>query len=153
MDDAAYAVLKATVRDRCRDTDRLFERIAERHDTFAASGEGVDSMAYRLHNLYGAFEQLFQEIASSFENQIRPDHCHTDLLRRMRLEIDGIRPALVSDHAHELLDELRRFRHLFRHAYSADLDPGKVSDLARKALALRSLFQQDTERFLTRLAP
>ena len=151
MDDAAYAVLKATVEDRCRDIHRLFERIAERSDHFAESDEGIDSMAYRLHNLYGAVEQLFQEVAGSFENQIQ--HYHTDLLRRMKLEIDEIRPALVSDRAYELLDELRRFRHLFRHAYAADLDPGQVSDLARKSLELRALFQQDTERFLTHLAP
>ena len=76
-------------------------------------------MGYQLHNLYGAFEQLFKETARFFENRVDAGSCRADLLRRMQLEIQGIRPALLSAETASGLDELRRFRHFFRHAYTA----------------------------------
>lgn len=153
MDEASLAVLKAGLGERHRETRHITDRIGERRARFRDTDEGIDSMAYRLHNLYGAYEQLFEEVARSFENQVDGERYHIDLLRRMKLEIEGIRPALLSEQSFALLDELRRFRHFFRHAYSADLDPAKVEDLVGKAQQLRELFQQDTERFLTQLAP
>ena len=53
-------------------------------------------MAYQLHNLYGGLEQLFEEVAGTFENQVEGEGNHTGLLRRMKLRIEGIRPALLS---------------------------------------------------------
>ena len=113
----------------------------------------VDSLAYQLHNLYSAFEQLFEEVARFFENRIDEARYHADLIRRMRLEIRGIRPALLCESTASDLDELRRFRHLFRHAYATDLDPTKVAKLAARVPGIRSAFGQDFERFLTRLRP
>lgn len=110
-------------------------------------------MAYQIHNLYGAFEQLFEEVARAFENQVDPSRYDTDLLRRMTLQIEGIRPALLSEGAATMLDELRRFRHLFRHAYGIDLDPIRVADIAARIPNLRERFTNDTEAFLSQLSP
>ena len=110
-------------------------------------------MGYQLHNFYSAFEQLFEEVARFFENQIDEARYHADMLRRMQLEIQGIRPALLSTETAANLDELRRFRHLFRHAYTADLDPDKVADVAAKAMSVQRDFMQDFERFLALLRP
>ena len=132
---------------------RIGGRIEERLATFAQCAEGIDSMGYQLHNLYGAFEQLFEEVARFFENRIDGIQYHAELLRRMQLEIKGIRPALLSAETASDLDELRRFRHLFRHAYAADLDPSKVADLAAKAVRIQRDFARDFERFLALLRP
>ena len=153
MDKEAFAVLEAELRARVRDISRIGSRIEERLGTFAHSAEGVDSMGYQLHNLYGAFEQLFEEVARFFENQIDAARYHADMLRRMQLEIEGIRPALLSAETAADLDELRRFRHLFRHAYTADLDPDKVAALAAKAVGIQCDFDRDFERFLALLRP
>ena len=153
MDEGAFAVLEAGLRARVRDISRIGSRIEERLGTFAQRAEGIDSMGYQLHNLYGAFEQLFEEVARFFENQIDEARYHADMLRRMQLEIEGIRPALLAAETASDLDELRRFRHLFRHAYTADLDSDKVADLAAKAVRIQRDFTQDFERFLTLLRP
>lgn len=154
MDEGAFSVLDAELRARCRDIDRIANRIEERRRTFdRKSPAGVDSLAYQLHNLYSAFEQLFEEVARFFENRIDEARYHSDLIRRMQLEIRGIRPALLSEATALDLDELRRFRHLFRHAYATDLDPAKVEELVAKVADIRSAFGQDFERFLTRLQP
>ena len=153
MDKEAFAVLEAGLRARVRDVSRIGDRIEERLGTFARSAEGVDSMGYQLHNLYGAFEQLFEEVARFFENQIDEVRYHADMIRRMQLEIEGIRPALLSTETASDLDELRRFRHRFRHAYTADLDSDKVAALAVKAVCIQRDFARDFERFLALLRP
>ena len=153
MDRQALAVLEAGLRSRSREIARIGDRIQSRLGTFARSAEGVDSMGYQLHNLYGAFEQLFEETARFFENRVNEASHPTDLLRRMQMEIEGIRPALLSAETASGLDELRRFRHLFRHAYTADLDPGRVADLAARAARVQRDFERDFERFLAHLRP
>ena len=154
MDEGAFSVLDAELQARCREVDRIANRIEERRRTFdRESASEVDSLAYQLHNLYSAFEQLFDEVARFFENRIDEARYHADLIRRMQLEIRGIRPALLSEATASGLDELRRFRHLFRHAYATDLEPAKVAKLAAKTPGIRSAFGQDFERFLTRLRP
>ena len=151
MDEARIAILKAEIDSHERDIDRTYERIEQRTRIFRQTAEGVDSMAYQIHNLYSAFEQLFETVVHFFENRLEEERYHIDLLRRMRLEIDGIRPALVSDGAFDLLDELRRFRHFFRHAYTAELNPEKLDDLLDKAGHLREIHRRDVEKFIDRM--
>ena len=153
MDKGTFSVLEAELRARYRDISRIGDRIEARLGTFAHSAEGVDSMGYQLHNLYGAFEQLFEEIARFFENRVDEASYHTDLLRRMQLDIQGIRPALLSAETASGLDELRRFRHLFRHAYAAELDLEKVADLAARAAAIQRDVAGDLEQFMALLRP
>lgn len=153
MDKEAFAVLEADLRARSRDIARIGERIQSRLETFARSPEGVDSMGYQLHNLYGACEQLFEVIARFFENRVDEGRYHADLLRRMQLDLQGIRPALLSEETADVLDELRRFRRLFRHAYTASLDAGRVAGLAAGAARIRGDFEADLERFLALLRP
>ena len=153
MDKETFAVLEADLRARSRDIARIGERIQSRLETFAQSPEGVDSMGYQLHNLYGACEQLFEVITRFFENRVDEGRYHADLLRRMQLDLQGIRPALLSEETADALDELRRFRRLFRHAYTANLDAGRVAGLAAGAARVRGDFEADLERFLALLRP
>lgn len=112
----------------------------------------LESLAYQLHNLYNAIEDLFKIVANAFENSVAEmGRWHIELLRRMRLEIPGIRPALVSDELYPLLDRLRAFRHVFRHAYGTCLEEDQVQIVLARARAARPLLKRDLERFLNRL--
>ena len=71
--------------------------------------------------------------------------------KRMALNIEGIRPALVSKDIFKLLDELRAFRHPFGHAYSYDLDSERVIKLAEKSLILKDLFLRDLANFVNQI--
>ena len=106
-------------------------------------------LAYYLHNLYCAFENIFRRVAEVFGNQIA-DRAgwHADLLRRMTLDIEGIRPRLLSDDAYDGLDELRRFRHLFRSAYRLRLDAERLALVHKKTRALEKVYRPDVKRFL-----
>ena len=153
MDAGAFAVLEAELRARLADVDRIADRVEARREAFDERPEEVDSLGYQLHNLYGAFEQVFEVVARFFENRVAAAGYHAGLIKRMQLNIPGVRPALLSESTAADLDELRRFRHLFRHAYSADLDPHKVRRLAAGAGPLRRAFARDLDRFLARLRP
>lgn len=151
MDETSYAILEAEIWQRYKTIERIYKIIAERR--FRDTPEGIDSVAYQIHNLYGAYEELFESVARFFENQIESARYHTDLLFRMKMEIKGIRPALLSEFTYGLLDEMRRFRHFFRHAYGVELSKEPVDRIVQVAVKLKEHFKSDVERFLGQLKP
>lgn len=112
----------------------------------------TNSLAYKIHNLYSAYEDMFKLIAGVFENQIEDfSRFHAGLLKRMFIAIEGIRPNLLSESSYKLLDELRGFRHVFRHAYSYKLDAERIIKIAEKSLKLKNIFIEDFEKFKGKL--
>ena len=68
MDEERLSLLRASIEAQRREIERIFDKIEERRH-----GEGaayLESLAYQLHNLYCAFEDLFKIIAEFFENRI-----------------------------------------------------------------------------------
>ena len=105
------------------------------------------------------FENIFQNIAAVFENsaddvtqwQAPPLSSPMGGKKggeRMRLNVTPLRPAAIDDAAYDALDELRRFRHLFRHAYSVKFDPARLQLVMHKALALKAMYADQLERFI-----
>jgi hypothetical protein len=84
------------------------------------------ALAYSIVSLYSVMENYFLRVAKCFENELGPSSWHRDLVRRMSLEIEGIRPAVLDTSDVSIIDELRAFRHVFRHIYQTELDPEKV---------------------------
>ena len=146
--NAQIQVLKADITADLQAIAEIYTSLNAYPDTLP-SQEQVIAVAYYLHNLYCAFESIFQRVAGVFENQI-PDRTawHAGLLHRMTLDIEGIRPHLISPAAFDSLDELRRFRHLFRSAYRLRLDPERLALVRRKAQALEAVYRADMDRFL-----
>ena len=151
MDDRRLALLRQDLQDQWEIIDRVFAKIADRSVGASPSAVQVEALAYQLHNLYGACEQLFELIARAFENQIDGPTYHVDLLRRMKAEITGVRPALLTAGLAGRLNELRGFRHFFRHAYDSELHPERVIGLAATAMTLRRGLRDALDRFLERL--
>ena len=86
---------------------------------------------YVLHNIYCALENIFDQISRTFENHVTdPARWHRELLSKMFLEIPTIRPAVLPVELRGFLNDLRGFRHVFRHAYEFELDAEKVKVLA-----------------------
>lgn len=150
MDEERLNLLSATIRAQNEEIERIFDKIEDRR-----RGEGeatLESLAYQLHNLYCAFEDLLKLVADSFENHIEASaYYHRRLLWRMKIPIEGVRPALLSETSHKLLDSLRAFRHVFRHAYSYELDPKKLALVVEDVLKLKRLYQGEIDRFLEQL--
>lgn len=108
-------------------------------------------LAYTIVNLYNLMENYFLRIAKCFENNIDKLNWHKDLIRRMALEIDGVRPALLNMKDVPLIDELRAFRHVFRHIYQSELDVEKLMIVDSRTPKAVSALKAAHERFVENL--
>jgi len=135
--------------------EKVYERLEKKSSLLQSSSptsEVVESAGYWLHNLYNALEDLFQLIAGFWENTLDDRGLyHRSLLRRMRLEIEGIRPALLREEMFQHIDELRGFRHVFRHAYSYGLDDKRVQLLLGRVLRNKEGLMNDLQLFRSRI--
>ncbi len=107
-------------------------------------------ISYHLHVIYGLFENMFTRISLTFGNQIEDSpRWHTILLKRMTLDIPEVRPPVIRDESYRYLDELRRFRHLFRNAYLLRFDAERLLLVLRDAQKLEQSYPADIKKFLT----
>jgi len=94
----------------------------------------LDSVALNLHGFYSGFERIFIQIAETVDDDLpRRENWHELLLRQMMAEKPNIRPAVISAKTGELLDELRRFRHVVRNVYAHKFTPENIERLIRFA--------------------
>ncbi|GAN33354.1 MULTISPECIES: hypothetical protein [Candidatus Brocadia] len=67
----------------------------------------------------------------------------------MYMAIPGIRPKLLSQESYRILNELRGFRHIFRHAYDYELDPERVDSLKQKIAVKWDYIKKDMHSFMS----
>ena len=92
------------------------------------AGDDLDwaALGYTIHNIYNAFESYFLRVSKFFENDLSAATWHRDLVDRMSLEIEGVRPRLLDRSLARDIHELRAFRHVFRNIYGNRLDPERT---------------------------
>jgi len=105
----------------------------------------LSALAATLHSFYTGIENIFKRVAVELDGEpVRGDSWHRELLLRMKTPA-ARRPALLSEELHDTLNEYLRFRHVFRNAYSFDLDWQKMSPLV---LGLEETFQNWKKRWM-----
>ena len=104
--------------------------------------------AMKTQQFYTAIEDLFKQIAKSFENHIENmSNFHKEILARMNIEVPKIRPAVISNQSLILLDNVRTFRHFIRHAYDCDLDMEKLQVIQNKLIKEYKCVEKDLHNF------
>ena len=140
-DAAQLASLGAVITEDLAAIERLNVELSQLIASLAApkpSFRDMVAVAYLLHNIYCALENAFEQISRTFENHLTdPAQWHRELLAKMFLEIPTVRPAVLPADLRGFLNDLRGFRHLFRHSYDFQLDPEKLSRLVRDWTAAR----------------
>jgi len=101
-----------------------------------------------LINYYTCLETLFLRISQFFENTLTGDRWHQDLLDRMRIEIAGVRQAVISDRSYQGLLELLKFRHFKRYYFEFDHDWDKLEFLQKKLHQASESLNADLDRFV-----
>jgi len=104
-------------------------------------------LAYTIVNIYNLMENYLIRIVKCFENNIDQSEWHKDLLRHMSLDIDGIRPAFLTREDVNCLDDLRAFRHIFRHIYQNRLDIDKLLLVDRRVDDVVKFFKERHFKF------
>ena len=117
------------------------------------SSEELDwaALGYTIHNIYNLLENYFLRISKFFENSLEPLSWHRDLIEHMRLDIDGVRPALLNRDLAARIDELRSFRHVFRNIYQSELDPKRVELVQQQLNPTLASFENAHKEFLKKL--
>lgn len=146
MEKGKIAILKGEIDAQTKEIENIYAKIRER-----AKGKtraDLEGLSLWLHHLYCAFEGMFEMIARMFENNIdERGQYHIELLKRMMIQIDGVRPAFLSDEAFKLLDNLRAFRRVLRHSYVYDIDERKTKLVLEDALKLEKIYKRDIKDF------
>lgn len=132
MDGVGLVVLRREIAADCEVASDAANLARERLAGKKASD--LEATAFQLVRFYNAVEQAGVRLAKAFENQIDDEGgWHAELMRRLTLDIPGIRPAVFTTDDLLYLRELRGFRHLVVHAYELLLDGGRVGKLVDDA--------------------
>jgi hypothetical protein len=131
----------------------LVDELASLPSLAAAARPTLAQAAVALHHAYGAVESALTRIARLLDDA-PPDgpDWHQTLLTSMALDIEGVRPAVLSEPALAAFRRLLGFRHFFRHAYAIDLDGTRLEELRAVAVASRVTVLLDLKAFDATLA-
>ena len=144
-----FLLLERSIREDLATLDEIYASLPRAPLSQDRSQEELIVVGYRLHALYNAVENIFNGIAATFENTLDDrSSWHAQLLRRMRLDLTPVRPAVIDDETYDPLDELRGFRHVFRAMYRTRLEARKMSIALEKAWEMRRPFSRQVEEFL-----
>lgn len=103
-----------------------------------------------LHDFYNGIENICKRIANEIDGGLpKGDDWHWRLLESMVLELPGLRPAVFSGKTLDILDEYRRFRHIFRHTYGSHLDWERLRPLLENLTSVFSEVEKEIKQFLT----
>ncbi len=149
---------EARIRRVLRDLDVALTAFDARADEIreASQQEATPStaamLAVALHHYYTAFESAIER-AVLFLDGALPDgpDWHRALLREAARDLPDVRPAILSAPTLTDWEELRRFRHFFRHAYAVALDLERLRDHAELVHRLHPLARADLEALRTHL--
>ncbi|CAD7766640.1 MAG: hypothetical protein DNFNHJIP_00038 [Candidatus Argoarchaeum ethanivorans] len=148
-------LLKADIFDEIEKIDRLESEFTKAIKTIGRASDisyyDRGAIGYLLHNFYNGCENIFRSIARFFENDLGPESWHRDLLKRMKIAVQGYRPFVINEELYFLLDDFRAFRHKFRHSYSFELDWEKESLLVNKLEYTAKIFKAQIQSFIKEL--
>ena len=101
-----------------------------------------------LENYYTCAETIFLRISQYFENNLDAERWHSDLLQKMKLNIEGVRMNAVAPEDVPRLYELLKFRHFKRYYFDLDYDWDRLDFLVRKVRQLHPSLGNSLERFV-----
>lgn len=119
-----------------------------------AGPAGLEAAAYNLVRLYNIVEQMALRVAKAYENHIDDERgWHAELMRRVSIEITGVRPPLWPSELAAPLRQLRGFRHVVTHAYDLSLDPARCALVMADAETVVAALRPSCERFFRETEP
>lgn len=99
-------------------------------------------------DFYTCLETFLFRVSQEFENNLKSEQWHKELLQQMSLQIPDIRPAVLSEGAFNLLNELLLFRHFRRYYFDYHYDWEKIEMIEKKYLAVFPLLTDNLNHFI-----
>ena len=111
----------------------------------------VSAYGYILHNFYNGVENIIKNISKVFGNNVDKNQWHSDLLKKMIIEVKDIRPQVISEKVYLKLIDYKNFRHFFRNAYLFELDWDKMEYLVNDLENIINNFFDEIELFCAKI--
>jgi hypothetical protein len=145
------ARLRAEVLHELGNLSRALDDIRVRKD--ARDETTTYAVALLLMNYYTGAEHLFRHVALHFGG-VPPggDRWHQQLLEDMALDIEGVRPPVLSAGTCEAMGRLMRFRHVVRNLYAWTLRRADIDVLLGEIDATHAALVADLHGFSEFLA-
>ena len=141
-------VLVAEIKNELSKLDILSQKLSSQVNR-TNKEEIAESAALRLHNFYTGCERIFKLIVSEVNGGVPHElDWHKRMLTQVSLEIEDIRPAVISLQTRKDLEELLRFRHIVRNIYGFELKPERIQTLITLTLSLFPRFTKEIENFM-----
>ena len=136
-------------------SESVLTRIAREYDDFLKTdfkllgrkNTSAIVVAEFLVDYYTCLETCFLRISQFFENNLRKEQWHADLLEKMTLRVEGLREPVISDRTQALLGELMKFRHFRRYYFEIEYDWDKLNYLQKKFAEIRPRVDQELQDF------
>lgn len=149
MTKNSLLTLKKEIEKELKDLQRLNEEMAQVLTHKKQSFLETRAAGSILHDFYSGIEKIFRRIASRIDRDIPSgEDWHTELLIRMSIPLDDIRPKVISENLKDQLADYLRFRHLFRNIYGFELKWERCKTLGIMLDRVFKLFQKEIKRFL-----
>ncbi|MGK7883670.1 MAG: hypothetical protein AB4057_03475 [Crocosphaera sp.] len=154
MDENTLIIFKADINAQMELIKKIHQTLNNRSIGLTADDMiRLESVAYHIHNLYSAVEDLLKIVATYFENNITETaKFNIALLTRITQNIPNIRPALISQETFLMLNGLRGFRHFFRHAYGTPIEYEQLKKNLDKSINILPLLEKDVDTFLNTIS-
>lgn len=117
--------------------------IAEKDIVFKRSKGSI------LHDFYNCCERVFKRISVEMNGGFDDtEKWHKNLLYKMTISLEGLRPQVLSEELAADLDEFLAFRHLFRNIYGFELKGDRIDILAEKFENVAGRFEKEIRLFI-----
>lgn len=129
---------------------RLEDYIVDFQQHKLTNTPGLDEamiLTQALTNYYTCIETLFIRISTFFENNLDKEKWHRSLLEKMTLEIEDVRPKVISESVYRGLLEMLKFRHFSRYYFELDYDWDKLKYLLKKFNDIHIQIKNDLSDF------
>lgn len=148
-DDAFLQELESTIVHELEAIARLCEEARIELSRQAPSPRVLGSV---LHDFYTCCERVFKRIVSEINGAFyQGDAWHKELLYRMTIPVEGVRPAVITSEVAAELDEYLAFRQVFRNIYGFELKGDRVLRLSRNLEQIDPRFEREARAFLRAL--
>ncbi len=152
MRQNGIATLRAQITSEVNQLREIVRRVAnKRQETREGQIDDfvVVGFAGYLHSFCNGLENIFKLIAEYLDDfEPQGPSWHRVLLKQMTLEIQGLRPPLLSAELAKTLHDYLEFRHLFRHSYSFDLEWEELRDKVDRLPDTFAQFELAVQNFI-----
>jgi len=129
--------------------ERLLSELNEHQKDEPRNSFYLRAVGSIFHDFYCGVERIFERIAEELNGGIpEGENWHIQLLKDMTLQIEEVRPAVISK---ELVAELKgylEFRHRFRNIYGFELEWDKMKGLKETMPGIAERFKKEIKEFI-----